>query len=79
MIFHLEFINRKSRKKKLHIVIAKNCSLDGPVDRTTVLEKENGTNNNFTGFPWWLRGKESTCQPRRYQRLRFDPWVGKIP
>ena len=25
------------------------------------------------GLPWWLNGKESTCQWRR-----FDPWVGKI-
>ena len=24
----------------------------------------------------WLSGKESTCQGRR---LRFDPWIGKIP
>ena len=24
----------------------------------------------------WFSGKESTCQGRR---LRFDPWVGKIP
>ena len=28
------------------------------------------------GLPWWLRGKESTCQCRRHG---FDPWVGKIP
>ena len=28
------------------------------------------------GLPWWLSGKESTCQCRR---SRFDPWVGKIP
>ena len=28
------------------------------------------------GFPWWLSGKESPCQCRR---LRFDPWIGKIP
>ena len=28
------------------------------------------------GLPWWLSGKESTCQCRRH---RFDPWVGKIP
>ena len=28
------------------------------------------------GFPWWLSGKESTCQRRRCQ---FDPWSGKIP
>ena len=27
-------------------------------------------------LPWWLRGKESTCQGRRH---RFDPWSGKIP
>ena len=33
-------------------------------------------------FSRWLSGKESTCQCRRYRkcrRLRFDPWVGKIP
>ena len=28
------------------------------------------------GFPWWLSGKESTCQCKRH---RFNPWVGKIP
>ena len=28
------------------------------------------------GLPWWLSGKESTCQCRR---CRFDPWVWKIP
>ena len=27
-------------------------------------------------FPWWLSGKESTCQ---YRKSRFEPWVGKIP
>ena len=27
-------------------------------------------------LPWWLNGKESTCQRRR---LKFDSWVGKIP
>ena len=30
-------------------------------------------------LPWWLNGKESTCQCRRYRRHRFDPWVGEIP
>ena len=29
-----------------------------------------------SGFPWWLHGKESTCQCRR---CRFDAWVRKIP
>ena len=28
------------------------------------------------GLPWWLSGKESTCQCRRH---RFDPWSGRIP
>ena len=32
-----------------------------------------------TGFPGDNSGKESTCQWRRHKRLRFDPWVGKIP
>ena len=30
-------------------------------------------------LPWWLSGKESACQCRRYKRCRFDPWVRKIP
>ena len=28
------------------------------------------------GLPWWLSGKESTCQCRRHG---FDPWSSKIP
>ena len=28
------------------------------------------------GLPWWLSGKESSCQCRRH---RFDPWLGRIP
>ena len=28
------------------------------------------------GLPWWLNGKESACQCRRFG---FSPWVGKIP
>ena len=27
-------------------------------------------------LPWWLSGKESTCQCRKH---RFDSWVGEIP
>ena len=30
----------------------------------------------FLGLPWWLSGKESTCQCRR---SGFDLWVKKIP
>ena len=28
------------------------------------------------GLPWWLSGKESTCQCRRHG---FNPWVRKLP
>ena len=28
------------------------------------------------GLPWWLSGKEVTCQCRRQG---FDPWSRKIP
>ena len=28
------------------------------------------------GFPWWLSGKESSCQCRR---RGFNPWIGRIP
>ena len=28
------------------------------------------------GLPWWLSGKESSCQ---YWRQEFNPWFGKIP
>ena len=31
------------------------------------------------GFPGGASGKEPTCQCRRHERRRFDPWVGKIP
>ena len=29
--------------------------------------------------PGGAGGKKSPCQCRRRKRLRFDPWVGKIP
>ena len=32
------------------------------------------------GFPGGTSSKEPACQCRRlFERLRFDPWVGKIP
>ena len=33
----------------------------------------------FDRLPRWLSDKESAYQCRRCRRLRFDPWVGKIP
>ena len=32
-----------------------------------------------TGLPWWLTGKESTCQCRRHKTCGFNPRVRKIP
>ena len=29
-----------------------------------------------SGLPWQLTGREPACQ---FRRLRFNPWVGKIP
>ena len=31
------------------------------------------------GFPGGAGGKEPTCQCRRRERHRFNPWIGKIP
>ena len=42
----------------------------------TGLETSTGT---FRGLPRWLSGKESACQCSRPRRLRFDPWIRKIP
>ena len=33
----------------------------------------------MASFPGGTSGKEPACQCRRHNRLRFDPWVGKIP
>ena len=33
----------------------------------------------IVGLSKWFCGKESTCQCRRRKRLKFDPWLGKIP
>ena len=32
-----------------------------------------------SGFPGGTSGKEPACQRKRYERCRFNPWVGKIP
>ena len=33
----------------------------------------------FCGLLGWCSGKDSACQCRRFRRLGFNPWVGKIP
>ena len=30
-------------------------------------------------LPRWHSGKEPACQCRKGKRLRFHPWVGKVP
>ena len=30
-------------------------------------------------FPGGTSDKEPNCQCKRHRRLRFDPWVGKVP
>ena len=31
------------------------------------------------GFPGGTSSKEPSCQCRRHKKLKFDPWVRKIP
>jgi len=35
--------------------------------------------NQNRKLPRWLGGKELACQCRSHRRLRFSPWVWKIP
>ena len=42
-------------------------------------EKAENINRYLMGFPGGASGEELACQCRRHKRLRFYPWVGKIP
>ena len=42
------------------------------------LKKMNIMDMQIAGLPWWLSGKESSCQCRRFRRHGFNPWVGKV-
>ena len=42
------------------------------------LWSESQENENMK-LPRWLGGKELACQCRSHRRLRFSPWVWKIP
>ena len=35
--------------------------------------------NLNTELPTWCSGKESSCQGRKHERHRFNPWVGNMP
>jgi len=49
----------------------KNSVRDKVIDKWIYLER-------YT-LPGGASGKELTCQCRRFKRLRFHPWVRKIP
>ena len=56
-----------------------NCTCCSPVILLPVCcshEMVNYFLNHTLGMPWWLNGKESTCQ---CWSLGFKPWSGKIP
>ena len=53
----------------------------GTIDQKNIFENlVNSLSHSYIsweyGLPWWLSGKEPTCQCRR---CRFPPWVGKTP
>ena len=48
----------------------------GVAQSRTRLKLLSSSSNPIVGLPWWLSGKESTCQCRG---CGFYPWVGKIP
>ena len=45
-------------------------NIDKPLAGLIKKKKEWAQINKISGLPWWLSGKESTCQCRRH---RFDP------
>ena len=56
------------------------CSLTIHKIHESTTDLADGTGNLFCkGFPSGTSGKEPTWQSRICKRLRFDPWVGKIP
>ena len=63
--FHMKNIKRYSRNQCLLRLF-----LDSSVDKNTEPPK---------GFPGGSGGKEPTCQCRRLESCRLDPWVGKTP
>ena len=51
-----------------------------PQDKVSALGWAFRTSRVGAGFPWWLMGKESTCQCRRLRKPQLvGPWGGKTP
>ena len=57
-------------EEEAHSLLPRSC---------TFLSKYNAIVIGPLGLLRWLNGKESSCQCRRQRRLKFNPWVGKIP
>ena len=72
-------LNQSARKGQLSQCCPK-CSLPG---QNQVFRNFYSTLTGYfcaLGLPWWLSGKESTCNAGdTCRRLMFDLWVGKIP
>ena len=48
--------------------------------QTRLKRLSSSSSRALQGFPGGANGsKEPVCKCRRHRRLRFDPWVGKIP
>ena len=58
------------------ILITSGVSLRPTCPRRWESTQWKSRSNWVYGLPWWLSGKESTCQCRR---CGFDPWVGEVP
>ena len=61
--------------RRIHLERAHSSTLPWKIPQT---EEPDGLQSRgfIIGLPRWLNAKESACQHRR---LRFYPWVGKIP
>ena len=71
------------RHNKWMYVCACTCTFEQLSERQKAFPESEGLNclqlKTIQGFPRGLSGKESTCLCRRHRRLRFDPWIRKIP
>ena len=66
-------------KVYMFICYMSNCEKTTPVKLINIYVSQNYLLPLLLGLPWWLSGKESTCQCRRQKRLGFNPSVRKIP
>ena len=63
----------------MFICYMSHCEKTTPVKLINIYVSQNYLLPLLLGLPWWLSGKESTCQCRRQKRLGFNPSVRKIP